>query len=309
LPDFAEAARRNVHIDLLWGLRSDPEDASSLSPLIHSEQVLDKLGPDVRERVRLSPISSGSHAKIILYDDSVSGIWETIVGSCNFLSSYYDLIEVSLRTRSQRLATTVLGRLIATQQPPSGDWSPVARRLDRIWGELRRRSRAKDEIGEHNLSLLTDDDHYACITLARDKAQHSIAVGCDLYGLAAETSVLVPMERAVQLGRQVQLFYRRPSRYLTQEGRSPDARGLPLSQVSKLHGKFVIWDEAALAISSFNWMSTVVLGTRARGAELGVLALGPGLHAILSKKLENASGGEVKIVGGSASHSIEASAG
>jgi phosphatidylserine/phosphatidylglycerophosphate/cardiolipin synthase-like enzyme len=299
LADFAAAARRKVHVDLLWGLRSDPEDPATLHPLVHSEQLLDKLGSDARERVRLSPLSSGSHAKIILYDDSTSGVWETVVSSCNFLSSYYNLIELSLRSRSQRFAANVLVRLIAAQQPPSGGWSPVARRLDRTWDKLRQISRVKSEVGEHSLSLIADDDHYACITMARDNAQHGIAIGCDLYGAAAETSVLVPMERAVELGREVQLFYRRPSRYLTQEGRSLAAetasRRLSLTEVPKLHGKFVIWDQDTLAISSFNWMSTIVLGTRARGAELGVLAQGPGLNAILSKKLEASSGGAIKL--------------
>jgi len=149
------------------------------------------------------------------------------------------------------------------------------------------------------LRLLADDDHYACITTARDEARQLITLGCDLYGLAAETSVLVPMERAAQLGRQIRIYYRRTSRFLTEGGRYADEanaanRGILLTKVNGLHGKFLTWDDNAVAISSFNWLATVV-GTRARGAELGVLARGPKLPEVLQKKFEQSSSGIMKV--------------
>jgi hypothetical protein len=300
LPNFEVAAQRKISIDLLWGLRSDPEDPRSLQTRTAIEQVLNRLSPSARSRVRLSPLSSGSHSKVLLFDDSITHEWEVVIGSCNYLSSYFDAIEISQRSRSQRLVLQVLGRLIASQQPASGGWSAVARRLERIWNDVRLRARAKSETGVHSLSLLVDDDHYACITRARDRATRDIVLGCDLYGLAAETSVLVPMARAAELGRSVRMFYRRPSRFLAQEGFGPDdgalaQRGCPIKKISNLHGKFLTWDDEALAVTSFNWLSTVVDGTRVRGAEIGVLSTGPNLRAVLAAKLKQASVGTIDI--------------
>src|SRR5690606_29139383 len=98
LPDIERAARRKVRIDLLWGLHSDPESPEKPRPIQETNQVLDTLSPNVRLRVQLSPNSSGSHAKVIVYDDRTTGKWTTIVGSCNFLSSWFTAIDVSFRT-------------------------------------------------------------------------------------------------------------------------------------------------------------------------------------------------------------------
>jgi hypothetical protein len=300
LPDFEIAAQRKISIDLLWGLRADPEDRKSLQTKTAIEQVLNKLSPSVRPRVRLSPVSSGSHSKILLYDNALTNEWEVVVSSCNYLSSYFDAIEVSQRSRSRRLAMQIVGRLIASQQPASGGWSAVARRLERIWNDLRLRARIKTEVGTHSLSLLVDDDHYTCVTRARDHAKSNIVLGCDLFGLAAETSVLVPMTRAVELGKTVRMFYRRPSRFLAQDGMDVDMklladRGCSLTKISTLHGKFLAWDNDALAVTSFNWLSTVVDGTRTRGAEIGILSLGQNLRQTIAGKLKVCSKGALEI--------------
>ncbi|WP_262299008.1 phospholipase D-like domain-containing protein [Microvirga sesbaniae] len=300
LPDIERAARRKVRVDLLWGLHSDPEDPMSRRPIAEAEKVLNELPASLRPRVQLSPISSGSHAKIVLYDERSTGTWVSIIGSCNFLSSDFDWIEASIRSRSQRLAVQLLGKLIASQLPAVGSWSPVARRLNSLWSRLRQQAQDIPENGIHEIRLLADQDHYACITHARDVAAENIVIGCDLYGLAAETSVLVPMERAAETGRKVSLFYNRASKLLTQEGRTPDPvaiqkRGMMIESVPEFHAKFLLWDEQAMAITSFNWMSTVVQGGRTKGAELGLLVEGPELRTIFAEKLALSSGGKVDI--------------
>jgi phosphatidylserine/phosphatidylglycerophosphate/cardiolipin synthase-like enzyme len=297
LPELEAAARRNIRVDLLWGLRADPEEAKPPEKITEVEQVLSGLSPSARERIRLSRASSGSHAKVIVFDDQ-SGGWQSVVGSCNFLQSLYDtVVEVSLRSRSSRLALQLMGHLAAAQLPSSGGWPPVARRLDRIWSEIRHTA-WRAEIGRHALQLLVDDDHYACIRLARDEGRRSIVLGCDIYGSAAERSVLVPMRRAAELGAEVRLYFRRSSRFLVQEGRKPDpaahlTQGVVLETAPMLHGKYLVWDDKALAVTSFNWLSTAVDGTRRSGAELGVLVRGPELRDALAAKLVAASRGMV----------------
>ncbi|WP_051903747.1 phospholipase D-like domain-containing protein [Neorhizobium vignae] len=290
LPDIERAAKRKVRVDLLWGLHSDPEATEKPRPIQETNQVLDSLPPNIRVRVQLSPNSSGSHAKAIVFDDRTTGRWTTIVGSCNFLSSWFTAIDVSFKTVSPRLTSEILSHLISAQLPASGSWPAVVRRLNHSWNAVKLVSRRHAESGTHALNLMSDGDHYACVTMARDRARNSIVVGCDLFGLAAETSVLVPMERAAQLGRKPLISYQRPSKGLVESGRAPRAeeverRGIAIRQVPELHGKFLAWDSDAVAITSFNWLSTVVDGSRAKGAELGVLVNGAGVAELLLTKL------------------------
>jgi hypothetical protein len=222
LPEFERAARRRVRVDLIWGLSFDPESTKAANVVAEVQKVLGTLSADARKLVQLSPISSGSHAKQILHD-TADGAWVTYTGSCNYLSSWFTAIDITVRSRSQRFAAIILGKLLAAQLPASGNWSPLARRLSRIWNSVRSANSEHSEIGTHKISALVDGDHYALVRLARDLAKKRIAIGCDLYGLAAETSVMTPLQRAAELGRQVRVIYQRTSKGFKQAGRTPDS--------------------------------------------------------------------------------------
>jgi len=290
LPDLERAGKRRIRVDLLWGLIVDPEATGPVRKISDATAVLAELPAGARERIRLSPHSSGSHAKVILYDDRETGVWTTIVGSCNYLSSDFDWMEVSLRTRSVLFASRVLSRLLSNQLPAVGNWSATARRLNAIWSELKQQARTRQEAGKHLISLVTDHDHYACVTLARDHAKQEIEIACDLYGLSAETSVLVPMETAASRGIAVRLQYTRPSKFLLDEGHAPsppelERRGIKIEQVKDVHAKYLGWDEDSLVVSSFNWMATSIDSKRSRGAEIGALIEGAGIRGLLKSKL------------------------
>lgn len=298
LPDFERAARRKVRVELIWGLYADPEAGGPPRKFSDAAKILAALPPGARGRIRLSSHSSGSHAKVLLYDDRETGRWTTVVGSCNFLSSDFDWMEVSLKTRSALFASKVLSRLLSNQLPSVGNWSGTARQLNHIWSELKLKSRTQPEIGDYTIALVTDYDHYECITLARDHASKEIEVACDLYGMSAETSVLVPMETAASRGIAVQLQYTRPSKFLLEEGHEPSPgeiakRGIKIARVENVHAKYLGWDEDNVVISSFNWMATSVSAGRSRGAEIGALIEGPGIRTILVEKLREACSGVV----------------
>ena len=106
------------------------------------------------------------------------------------------------------------------------------------------------------------------------------------------------MQRAAELGKKIRIFYQRPSKYFRDVGRMPDAqtindRGISLRSCEGLHGKFLIWDDEDVAITSFNWLATVTDGTRNRGAEIGVWVSGPEIRTMLASKIETASGGKI----------------
>jgi hypothetical protein len=102
------------------------------------------------------------------------------------------------------------------------------------------------------------------------------------------------METAAARGISVKLEYTRPSKFLLQEGHEPvpseiEKRGLKISRVNDVHGKYLGWDEDYLVISSFNWMATSVDARRSRGDEIGALIEGPGIRNILLGKLRQQS--------------------
>ena len=289
LPDLQAAAERKVKVDLLWGLNVDPETPDSRQPVAHILKVLDELPPKIRSRVHFAADSSGSHLKAIVAD--VEGRWETTIGSCNYLSSAYDLMEAAVRTRSARIATAVLGQFVDAQMPASGSWSSLNHRLNRSWNSARRMSQAP-ETGSHHLTPLLDDDHLACLRQARNEASRVVEVGCDLFGMAADTAALPPLRRAAERGCDVSLTFRRFSRTLTEIGQEPSAEslrqvGLRLERSPRLHAKYLLWDDDSLALTSFNWLSTVT-GTRSRGAELGLLVQGPEVASNFRLKLSAA---------------------
>lgn len=291
LADLERAGRRRVKVDLLWGLHTDPEAVRPTKKISDAMATLAELPAGARGWINLSPTSSGSHAKVILYDDRDTGKWTTIIGSCNFLSSEFDWMEVSLRTRSLLFATKVISRLLSGQLPAVGNWSGTARRLNAIWSELKRLTRGRQETGTHSISLVTDSDHYGCVARARDQAREDIKIVCDLYGLSAETSVLVPMETASARGIKVKIDYSRASRFLLAEQAEPTPeevgrRGIALERVNDVHAKYMAWDRTNLVITSFNWMATSVDGKGSKGAEMGALIEGPDIRFLLTTKLE-----------------------
>ena len=80
---------------------------------------------------------------------------------------------------------------------------------------------------------------------------------------------------------------------MTDEGRAPDPndiakRGIAIRSIAAFHAKYAMWDDDALAITSFNWLSTVVDGTRARGAEIGLSVSGKDIRQRFEAKLEKA---------------------
>ena len=299
LPDLERAARRGVRIDLLWGVRHDPESSGPPKPFTDCQNVLSKLSMSAKPWVTLSEKSSGFHSKAIIFDNRTEEGWSTIVSSCNFLSSDFSAIEVSVRLRHPRIGRDLIGCLISSQVEASGAWSQLVHRLNRTWNELNQVCAMWSRPGVHKVEFLTDHDHYDCIRRARDLAKTDIVLGCDLFGIAAETSVLVPLSVASEEGREVRLFFRRPSRKLKEDGRQPDLdalakRGLITRLIPSLHAKFLLWDEEALGLTSFNWLATVANDQR-KGAEIGILLQGPGLRTLFAEKLLTVSGGTIDI--------------
>jgi phosphatidylserine/phosphatidylglycerophosphate/cardiolipin synthase-like enzyme len=73
--------------------------------------------------------------------------------------------------------------------------------------------------------------------------------------------------------------------------------GITLLSANNIHGKFLIWDEEALLITSFNWLATTPDPWKPRGAEIGIIVKGPGLAAELQDRFCQLAGIKVPSAG------------
>jgi phosphatidylserine/phosphatidylglycerophosphate/cardiolipin synthase-like enzyme len=289
----AAVAKRSVHFDLLWGQRSDSMNETSRKDFQEAKAIFDKLSPHTRSRVRFAERETGSHAKVILADSGAHGSVEAYVGSCNWLSSLYRSVEVSIRVREPRVVGTIAAALAWLRIPPSGKWTADVYRLAEIRNQCFRTEARRE--GMHRIAVVRDREHLAAVREARDTATSRIFAACDLLGPAGETSVFVPARSVAKAGVSVTLVHNSLARSLTIDERNRAAAalseiGIHLLSADNIHGKFMTWDEDALLITSFNWLATTPDPWKPRGAEIGIILKGPGLAEKLRVQFCNFAG-------------------
>ena len=165
-------AKRNVHFDLLWGQRSDSMNERSRRDFQEAKAMFDQLPPQKRSRIRFAERETGSHAKVILADSGVHGRKEAYVGSCNWLSSLYRSVEVSIRLREARVVGTIAASLAWLRIPPSGKWTADVYRLAELRNECVRNEAKR--AGTHRIAVIRDREHLAAVREARDTARSRI---------------------------------------------------------------------------------------------------------------------------------------
>jgi hypothetical protein len=186
--------------------------------------------------------------------ENSSQSWE----SCNWLYSGFNRVEASVVLRhphavasvAQEFAELAFGA--ATSSVVAADLTTMARTL---------RTHAASD-GEARLQIVRSDEHAALMRLARETAETSIMVGGDRLGLAAEARTLIPMMVAAKRSVQGVICYSKPSGPVTkQDARDLEAvagaAGVRLVQIRdrELHGKFLLWDDDHVVITSLNWSS------------------------------------------------------
>jgi phosphatidylserine/phosphatidylglycerophosphate/cardiolipin synthase-like enzyme len=292
MPSLEAAAKRGVDVELLWGQRTNELAEWSQRAFAEARKIFASMTPALRSRIRFAESETGSHAKIIIADSGSNGTYECYVGSCNWLSAGYRDIEISVRLREPRLVAQVAALLGSLRMPTSGRWSADVYRLVSIQSACRA-GRADAGSGPCELSVVIDQEHLAAVREARDNAKARIVAGCDLYGPAGETSVFVPMRTAAQSDAKVSLYFNRLATSVSEGARDTAvealrSNGIVLEKRSHLHGKFLIWDNDTMVISSFNWLATTPDPWKPVGAEVGVVIRGSGISQILERKLQKA---------------------
>jgi phosphatidylserine/phosphatidylglycerophosphate/cardiolipin synthase-like enzyme len=284
--EFRAAAKRGAKIEMFWGAARDEQTTGrTLKEAIEINQIC-QADPELRGRAKAHMWSSRSHAKLLVADIGRPDRYVAVVGSCNWLSTRFSRVETSVVLRHPQAVAQVaqeFAELIFSVTPAS----EVAGQLNKIARELRKTS----DLGEARVRIVTGDLHGELIRHARDHAARRIVVAGDRLGIAAEAKTLIPLISAASRNVAGLICYSRRSgpvskadlEVLAREADDAHVRMLEIPD-RELHGKFLLWDDDDIVISSLNW-SSADTSVHSPQAEVGVHLSSPGVAAAVEQRL------------------------
>ena len=287
---FRAACARGVSIDILWGAESDDETVSQNSGA--AAEIMSAVQEDatLSGRVRVHMRSTGSHAKVLL-SDAPNDEWVAVAGSCNWLLSPFQAVELSAVLRDPRAVAGVakaLSRLVARR---GAAFDELASELGLLAHLLEERPTAGVPNGE--VTILEGDAHERIARSVSGAAARRIVFGSHRLGATARPGALLQSAAAAaRAAIDATVIYTRASGPL----RNSDVRaleeemtklGVRLVRASptKLHGKFLAWDDDDVVVTSFNWASASVDAAFPQ-AELGVHVRAKGIAADVLRRVE-----------------------
>jgi cardiolipin synthase len=286
---FRGAAQRGAQIDILWGAsKNDQNKEEALAEAIAIAKAC-QADLQLRGRVRVHMRSTRSHAKLLLADTGSLNSFLAVVGSCNWLSTSFNRLEMSVVVKHPAAVAALareLSELVFATYPAStiaGELTIVARAL---------RSQPGPE-GPGKLRIVCGNAHGDLLRTARDTAGKRILVGADRMGKAAEARALIPLIAAAARNVESTLFYSRRSRLTRGDERvlkrEAEAARVSIKEIpnGELHGKFLLWDDDNIVISSLNWPSADTTTELPQG-EIGIHVASPGIAAVVFDALKTA---------------------
>jgi cardiolipin synthase len=286
---FQNAAKQGAQIDIFWGAARTPEVTKrNLDEAIIINQIIQK-DLILRGRARVHMECTRSHAKLLIADSGSQARHLAVVGSCNWLSTGFSRVEASVVLRhahavancAQDFADLILRTIPVSEV--AGDLNRLARSLKKLPAPS----------GASRIAMIKGDMHGEAIRYARENAKKRIVIGGDRLGLGAEPRTLVPLAAASD-SRNVEgvIYFSRASKPLRKADVAVLKQGAAEANVrlvevdeGELHGKFLLWDDDDIVISSLNWSSA---DTRRDSpyAEIGVHLSGPDLARDIARRLE-----------------------
>lgn len=281
------ACLRGVKFDLLWGAEKDDETENKNSTAASDIAKFIREDPAMNGRFSVRMKSTGSHAKVILYDTADDG-WIAAVGSCNWLSSPFQSVELSVILRDQHVVADLalsIQRLVGRR----GLADDMATEMAVTTRDLRRHASSQ---GSAKISIVIGETHDQLIRAASG-ASHRFLVGSHRLGSTARPGAIMQGETAAgREGVKAIVLYTQPSgplknrhtRVLEEEA---DGNGLILRRTRKppLHGKFAAWDNDDIVITSLNWASAASDPDFPWG-DIGVHITAPGIADEFAARLE-----------------------
>jgi cardiolipin synthase len=255
--EFREAVRKGAKIDVYWGSGTTDEpgettmrEATALAKEVAADDVL-------RDRVRVHLKSTGSHAKILIADDGEEN-FVAVVGSCNWLYTRFDRLELSVVLREPALVAEALETFAALVSRP-GFRAETAAELHTRATVLARRPAIG---GPHAARFIQGQAHEAILREASGSQPTRFLIASDKFGNSAFPNAIIPAEVAAATVRtEPVVVYGSTTGKVTGVGAANltfdvRERGVRLLRISQgFHAKFLLWGDDDVVITSINWCS------------------------------------------------------
>lgn len=257
--DVRAACRRGVEFDVFWGAEYDDETEKRNSAVAAAIMLIIGKNEDTAGRFRVHLTSTGSHAKLVMVD-TPDGDWIGAVGSCNWLSSPYRNVELSVVLRTPNVVADVAAafqRVLGQRGLANG----VATEIGLVARDLRKR--VSPGGGNASITIVLGDAHHEITRAASGQSKRWFVVGCHKLGATARPGAVMLAEVAAKrAGVEAVVFYSQSAgpiknRHAKELAEEATASGVALVKTRKipLHGKFVAWDADDLLVTSLNWAS------------------------------------------------------
>ena len=237
-----------------------------------------------------------SHAKILAADDGCDGA-VVVIGSCNWLSSPFTAVELSVVLTTGTAAAAGLDVLRSILAPMS-DASRSRESLRFLAAELRRssedaclRQKATSGLPKVRLSVVFAADHEPLLRKAAHNAKTRFVCCTHMLGAPMVPALFTPAELAGKRLPDVRVFYSRQTgpvkrRHVSEQRQRLDGVVKVIGvKEPQLHCKFLLWDDDNVVVSTMNWGSQ---SGRADDPldEIGIHLQGSGLATELLKRIE-----------------------
>ncbi|NTH16652.1 hypothetical protein G6L99_31560 [Agrobacterium rhizogenes] len=287
-----DACRRGVKCHLFFGTSIDvPKHAAAMHELSERLSSIRR----TRGYVLAHRDSVDSHAKFLVADDGQGGAIVSM-GSCNWLSSPFSAVEVSVEIKEANAAGAAMDVLHSIIAKISSAGQSIEA-LQFMAAELRRnRSRlSASTIAQGSvraaMRILHAADHNRLLRIAAHDAKTRFICCTNRVGANMVPALFDPAEVAGQRLDEVSIYYSRRGGPV-KRGHVTDHRkrlegvvgifGVPEPQ---LHAKFLAWDDNHIVVSSLNWGSQSAALDNPMD-EIGLYLQGAGLATILLKKFD-----------------------
>jgi hypothetical protein len=288
------AIKRGVRCHLFFGTSLD-EHAKHANAM---EEIRVRLSAEGLTRgflhVHRDPVRS--HAKFLAADDGRGGA-VVVIGSCNWLSSAFSAVEVSVALRAAGAAAAGLD-VLRSILAPLPDATRSREYLRFMAAELRRSSEEASfrraptsELPEARLSIVYSADHEPLLRKAAHEAERRFVCCTHRLGAPMVPALFTPAEVAGRRLEDVRVLYSRQTgptkrrHVIDQRKRLHSVVDVIGVKEPQLHCKFLLWDDDHVVVSTMNWGSQ---SGRADDPldEIGVHLEGPGLASALLERIE-----------------------
>jgi len=255
--EIKAAVRRGARFEIFWG--SGTSDNPNEKTFTQATALAAKIAKDeiLNGHVRIHLRSTGSHSKLLIADDGKGG-YAALIGSCNWLYTGFNRLELSFRCRDPRLVADALDLFAALVARP-GFKPEIGTEMFILSKNLRARPVLE---GPHGVRLIAGGSHEAVLREASGSSPSRFLIASDKLGNSVFPNAIIPAEVAAAATRTVPVVVYGDTTGLVSGDTVPtilhdaQGRGVRLLRISEgFHAKFLLWGEDDLVITSLNWCS------------------------------------------------------